>query len=348
MRIPAADLQRFVERALTAAGADAAEAPVIAAAIVWADLAGRATHGAWRLPTYVRRLRAGLVTSPCRPSIAAAADAVLAVDGHGGFGHYVGHVAMEQAIELARRRGVAVAAVTDSNHYGAGAYYVQMACERAMIGIALSNSLPRVAPFGGTERVFGTNPFAFGAPVRDGRSVLVDFSTGSSAGSMILKAAASGATIPTGVAVDGDGRPITDPARLAEGALLPFGGAKGYGIGLLVEVLCGVLTGAGISHEVASMFDNWERTGNNGHWFLALDVRALMPVETYFDRMDQLIGLIKGVRRMPGVSEVLLPGEHRWSRMAEQQADGIKVDEQMIGALASVADGLGIDRVCAA
>jgi LDH2 family malate/lactate/ureidoglycolate dehydrogenase len=345
VRVAPAALQAFAEATLTAGGLAEVEAPIVAGSLVWSDLVGRPTHGVWRLPTYVKRVQRGLIQSPCEPAIERPAPASLRVDGHGGFGQYVGHVAMEAATDAAGRMGIAVATVLNSNHFGTAAYFVELACSRGMIGLAFSNSVPKVAPFGGAQAVFGTNPVAFGAPRRDGRSILVDFSTASSAGSAIIRAAQEGQRIPEGIAIDADGEPITDPARVAAGALLPFGGAKGYGLGLMVEILCGVLAGAGVSHEVASMFECWDRPGRNGHCFVAIDIAALMPLERFHDRLDTLASGIKQSRRQKGVEHVLLPGEQRWDKRDDHARDGVPLDEKTLDALGTLARELGLSPV---
>jgi LDH2 family malate/lactate/ureidoglycolate dehydrogenase len=342
MRVPVEALQRFVEEALSAAGADRREAPVIASALIWSDLIGRGNHGVWRLPAYLKRLQRGLIVSPCEPASTRPAPAVVLVDGRGGFGHYVGHVAMTRAIEVAAEQGIGVAAVRDSNHFGVGAYFVELACARHMIGLATSNSVPKVAPWGGAQAMLGTNPFAFGAPRANGRSILVDFATAASAGSAIIKARETGEAIPDGIAIDEQGHFINDPRRIGEGALLPFGGAKGFGLGLFVEILSAVITGAAMSHGVASMFENWERRGGNGHLFIAVDLAALLPLESYYERIEGLCAGITGARRQAGVEEILMPGERRWRAIDDQRAHGIDLEPRTIDALSETAAELGI------
>ena len=138
-------------------------------------------------------------------------DGIVSVDGHNGFGRYVGHVAMSRAIELARRCGMGLVVVRNSSHFGAGAYYVQLAAQAGMIGFAFTNTPRRVAAYGGLRPIFGTNPIAFGAPLRDGRSVLIDFSTSMMAGSVLRKGLESNEPIREGVAVDEHGKPVTNP-----------------------------------------------------------------------------------------------------------------------------------------
>jgi LDH2 family malate/lactate/ureidoglycolate dehydrogenase len=343
MRVSAERLDGFLRAAMAAAGASPDEVPIVAGALVWADLTGRYNHGIVRLPVYLKRLRLGLVASPSRPESTTAAPGLVRVDGRGGFGHYVGHLAMTEAIALAARHGLGAALVKDSNDFGAGAYFVQLACERNMIGIATSNAVPKVAAHGGSEKVLGTNPFAFGAPRADGRSILVDFATAAAAGSTIRKAKETGEPIPEGIAVDEDGRFITEAARIAGGALLPFGGPKGFGLGILVEVLSAVLSGAAVSHEVASTFESWDRRAGNGHFFLALDIASLLPIAEYHARIDRVCSTLAGSRRQPGFDEILLPGERRWRARDDQRRNGIALDGPMRSAARELAGSFGLE-----
>jgi len=333
-------LQQFILDLLRAAGVDEQEAPIIAQVFVWSDLIERSTQGVGRLAAYLKRLSLGLIQSPCRPEFSQKAETIYILDGHDGFGHYLGHLAMTKAIEVAAEYGVGLVGVQHSNHFGAGAYYVQLAAAQGHLGLATSNSVPNVAPYGGITPVLGTNPFAFSAPVRDGQSILVDFSTGASAGSVLRKAIAENQPIPAGIVIDAEGNPITDPQAAAQGVMLPFGGAKGFCLGLLVEILSGVITGAAISHEIASLHKNFERSSNVGHLFIAIDISKLMPVEHYFERMDLLIGFIKSTKKGKEVAEILIPGETRWRHYTQQLHAGIRLELKTIESLTALAKDL--------
>jgi ureidoglycolate dehydrogenase (NAD+) len=215
-----------------------------------------------------------------------------------------------------------VVGVRNSNFFGAGAYYVNMAADAGMIGLAMSNSFPKVVAHGGLKPVLGTNPFAFGAPRKDGDHLLFDMATSALAGSTVREHMDKGTPLPEGLAIDQDGNPITDPAKVAAGALLPFGGPKGFGLALMVELLAGVLTGAGIGDGVASMYNDFTRNGGNGHALIALDVSRWMPMEDYFTRFEGLVTLLKA-----SGENVLLPGEVRWQHWRDAEAHGIEVDD---------------------
>ena len=157
-----------------------------------------------------------------------------------------------------------------------------------------------------------------------------------------MKAAKAGGTIPEGIVVDLHGDPVVDAKKAVDGVILPFGGAKGFGLGLMVEIMSAVVTGAGVSSEVASLHRDLERESNVGHCFIAIDISRLMPLDLYYDRMNMLIGFIKESKPQRGVEEVLVPGETRW-RMAERQsAEGICLDAEAIKVMESMARDWGI------
>src|SRR5690606_3489575 len=230
---------------------------------------------------------------PCEPRLRHGGGAVDLLDGDRGIGHYVGHLAMEEAIARARRFGIGAIGVHNSNHFGTGAYYVQQAATAGMIGLAVSNSLAKVAAHGGVKAVFGTNPFAFAAPAGNGRGVMLDMATAAVSGSHVMKCDEAGLALPEGLAVDAAGAPILDPARINEGALLPFGGAKGSGLALMIEILSAVLTGAMCSRDVNSMFTNYKDSGRNGHFFIAIDIARFMDVDMFARRLQALLDGIR-------------------------------------------------------
>lgn len=335
-------LRHFVNSLLHASGVDTQEAKIIADVLIWTDLIGRPLQGVNRLPAYLKRLELGLIQSPCQPEFIQKSETMQVLNGGDGFGHYLGHIAMHKAIELADEFGIGLVGVNHSNHFGAGAYYVYLAAEQQKLGLAVSNSVSKVAPYGGVTPVFGTNPFAFSAPIGDEYPILVDFSTGASAGSKIIKAAERGETIPAGLFIDAQGQPITDASQTGQGAMLPFGGAKGFCLGLMIEILSGVITGAAISHQVASLHQNFERPSNVGHFFMALDISKLMSMEHYFERIETLIGFIKQAKPQPGFDEILLPGETRWRLYQRYQKDGIPFDENDLEQLIQLAQKVSV------
>ncbi|MEE3716407.1 Ldh family oxidoreductase [Tumidithrix elongata RA019] len=341
-RIDHQQLRNLASELLMAAGTDVSEATVIADNLVWADLMGRFTQGVWRLTVLLPRLRSGLIHSPCLPKFIQKADGVMIVDGNNGFGHYIGHVAMTKAIELAQCHGTGLAAVRNSNHFGAGAYYVELAAQAGMLGFAFTNATRRVAAYGGLSPLFGTNPVCFGAPLQNGESVLIDFSTGAMAGSVIRKATETGEPIPEGVAIDEYGNPITTPQQAQGSTLLPFGGARGYCLSLLVEILTGVLTNSLMSFQIPTMHEKEQIASQIGHFFFVIDITRLLPLEEYYQRIKMLIIEVKKSKLQTGVTEILIPGETRWRNYADQLREGIRLDWKTAESLKSIANELKV------
>jgi len=328
-------LRRFARDVLVAYGANADEADVVAEVLTWCDAAGRANQGVWRLPLFCKRLERGVVQSPCKLSIEERSAGVVAIDGGGGLGHYVAVRAMDACVERSRAAGIGAAAVRNSNFLGAVAYYVDRAARQGCIGLAFSNSFPKVAAHGGARPVLGTNPLAIAAPRADGTCFLLDMATSAAAGSTVTKAAERGEPLQDGVAVDAAGAPTNDPAAARAGALLPAAGAKGYGLALAVEILAGVVTGAGVSSGVRSMYSDFSASGDNGHLFVAIDIATLMPLESFCERLEGLAGAVANSGRAdapPG-----FPGDARFRALAKTARDGIALDSATVGVLRELA-----------
>lgn len=341
MKVRHDQLADFARATLTAAGMDEDQAARGAEILAWCDLVGRNPHGVWRLPICCKRVKLGLIRCPSSPGIVQVAPAACTIDGDNGFGLAVGALAMERAIALARDTGIAMVGVRNSNFFGAGAYYVNQAASAGMIGLAMSNSFPKVAAMGGRRPVLGTNPMAFGAPRRNHQHLLLDMATSSVAGSTPRKLAERNQPLPEGVAIDAEGRPITDPRKVDQGVLLPFGGARGYGLAVMVEILSGVLTGAGISDGVKSMYKNFEEGGHNGHFFVAVDIGRLMPMSLWYDRLEYLIEALRASG--PDPLAVRYPGQNRWDARADNAEHGIELDQPTVDALARLAGELGVE-----
>lgn len=320
------ELLRFASEILQASGASKHEAAVVAEVLVWCDFVGRDNQGVWRLPILTERIEKGLVNTPCHYHVEQSATSVRVIDANKGMGHFVAYRAMEEAIKVARQTGVAFVGVKDSNFFGAGAYYIQQAASAGMIGICASNSYPKVAAYGGIRSVLGTNPFAFSAPRKNGRHILLDMATSASAGSTIRKCIEKGEALPDGIAVDCTGAYIKDPAKVEQGTILPFGGAKGYGLSLMVEILSGIITGAGYSHGVKSMYKNFSESGNNGHFFIAIDVEKIIKIEDYYERVESFISLLRASGSDPENKPVMLPGEVRWNQYEQNVRQGLEIN----------------------
>jgi len=333
--VRAEDLKRYIAELFTAYGVDYDQCQAVASNMVWSELVGRTNFGVIRIPIHIERLENGVLNPLCHPVFETVSTSCARLDADNGFGHFAGEIGMRKAVDLAKKTGIGIVGVKNSNFYGTGAYFVDLAAKTGMISLAMSNSFPKVVAHGGTMAVLGTNPFAFGAPRKSGENLMVDFATSSLAGSTVREYMGKGEPLPEGLAILPNGDPLTDPARIGEGSLTPFGGAKGYGISLMVEILAGVLTGSGFSHSVKSTYSNFVDSSDSGHCLIAIDVQKWMPMEAFYHRFETLIQLLKA---SSPEDEVLLPGEVRWRNHRDNLLTGISIPRPMKKTLTELSD----------
>ncbi|GAB3810959.1 Ldh family oxidoreductase [Tessaracoccus terricola] len=319
-------------------GHPGADARFIADTLVDANLRGIDSHGVLRLPAYRERVDAGLVLPDAKPEVTAD-KAVVHVDGRQAAGQVVAREAMLAVAATARSHGVASAVVRSSAHFGAAGYYARQLAREGFVAIVVSNSEPVVVPFGGRDPLLGTNPFAFAAP-HEPHPLCVDMATATSAMGRVMVKAEAGEAIPPDWGIDADGHPTTDPGRVV--SLLPFGGPKGYGMGMLVETLAGVFSGAAIGSDVGNMYADFSKPQNSGHWMLALDVEQHLPLAEFLTRMALLTERAHAVRPAPGSAGVQVPGEPEDTRRAQRLAEGIPVPDSVVAELDRL--GAAIDR----
>ena len=269
--------RRFAPEALTAyagavlrsSGVPEPDARTVAECLVLADLRGVDSRVLIRLIPYTRRIQAGVVKAQPQIEVTKPFPAIASVDGDNGLGPVVGLRAMQAAIEIAEVNGIGFAGVRGSNHFGVGAFYVDKAVRAGMLGCAISNAPPNMAPFGGRERFLGTNPFAVGIPVPTAAPMIFDASSSVAARGKIIAAAAKGQPIPSGWAIDPEGVPTTDAKLALLGAVLPFGAAKGSAISFIIDILSGTLTGAAFGRHLNTL-KNLNVQQNVGHVCVAL------------------------------------------------------------------------------
>ncbi|MEU6698427.1 Ldh family oxidoreductase [Pseudonocardia sp. NPDC046786] len=273
-RFPVPELVAFAGRALTAVDVPADDAELVGDSLVAADRRGIGSHGLLRLPLYVRTIRAGGVTARARPRWLREHGATALLDADGGLGQVAMAVAVDRAAALAGTHGAAVVAVQGSSHYGAGGYWTDRLTDRGMAGLLTSTTGASVTPFGGARPVLGTNPLTVAVPSSGDGPLAVDMATSTGAYGKVVAARDEGREIPQGWAVAADGSPTTDPAAALGGALLPFGGPKGSGLSVLLEVLAAGLTGANYADQTIDMWIDPGSRMNAGHLLLAVDTAA--------------------------------------------------------------------------
>ena len=343
-RINHEKLTRFVQAAFEKLGVPAADAQIAAETLVAADLRGVDTHGVIRFSPhawYVKWLSEGSMTAKPNIRVISETPSTALLDGDRGMGMVIGHRAMELAIDKAQSCGIGMVGVRNSRHYGMSAQYAMQALAHDMIGIAMTNAGRQVVPTFGREARFGTNPMCFAVPADKELPFVLDMATTTAAAGKLELAARLEKSIPTGWALDEKAQATQDP-RIAQRArrLLPLGGSrdngshKGYGLAVLVEILCGVLTGT----VTALNADQDPR----GHFFGAIRVDAFRPVAEFKKDMDRLIRELKSTPPIEGQRRVYVAGEIEFETAEERAERGIPLLPSVLKGLREVSEQLGL------
>ena len=333
-------LKAWVRDVFLHEGLSEKDAELVGDALVSADLRGVESHGVMRVPVYVRRLRQGLING--RPAVRVVREqgAAVLMDGDNGMGQVVGAAAMEEAIRRARQYGVGVVGCRNSNHFGMAAYFAMQALPHGMIGVALSNAPATMPPWGGTASYLGTNPLAVAVPARGEPPIVLDMAMSVVARGKIILAAQQGVPIPPDWAIDERGRPTTDPLQALRGAVLPFGGPKGYALAVIVEVLAGVLTGAAFGPHVGGLYES-SSPQRLGHLVAAVHVESFLPLDAFLGRIDQLVREIRAVPAAEG-GRVYLPGEREWVTEQTRRREGIPLASSIVEELRVLGEEIGL------
>jgi LDH2 family malate/lactate/ureidoglycolate dehydrogenase len=340
--VAAAALADFSAALFESAGVPPHVARIVADALVSADLRGVDSHGVLRLPIYLRRVAEKMIAADAEPVIDRDQGNIVLVDGRNNFGTYVGQKALEIALERVETHGLAWVGVHGSNHFGIAAHFALQAVKAGFGAIVMSNASQTMPPTGGLRPFIGTNPLAIAFPVQSGAPFLLDMATSHVARGKIISAADKGESIPLGWAVDAQGRPTTDAQAALVGAVLPVGGAKGSGLSMAIDIMCGVLTGAGFGPSVRNMYDDWKNPQNVGHAFLLIDIRRFMPFEYFSERMQDYIALLKAEPKAEGVSEILYAGEYEHRLAETRRTGGIVLSAALTKELAGLGEQRGI------
>lgn len=310
----------LMEESLTQLGLPAAEAATCADCYLFASLRGVDSHGIIVLfPGLARNVASGAVR-PAAITVEQSAASAARLDGRFAAGAVIGVQAMDLAIARARETGVGVTVAANCNHFGAASYYCCRAADAGMIGLAMCDAFPNVAPYGGAAALHGTNPIAYAVPLAGQPPIVLDIATSVVAHGQVAKARRRGQSIPLGWALDGEGRPTTDPN--AAKLLLPFGGHKGSGLALLVDILCAALAGSAITLERRQAAAAGTQPGQS-FFFLALDPAAFGSAATFAGKAQRLANDVHSIPPAEGVAQVLLPGELEGRTYEQRSREGI-------------------------
>lgn len=345
-RYAASELIDFATRVFSHLGMPETDARLAAEILVDADLMGIDSHGIAHLPahgSYAPALKDGRVNPKPNIRVVRETPATALIDGDSGLGLIVGHRAMSLAIAKARETGVGSVAVFNSRHYGAAGYYARMAIPHEMIGLSMTNAGPWFVPTNAKKKMIGTNPIAVAAPAGAEQPFLCDLATSTVAMGKLEIALREGKEIPAGWALDGEGKPTRDiPTVYREGGLTALGSTettssyKGYALGVVVDILTGVLSGAGFSMALGRY------GGRVGHFFTAWRIDAFRPVDEFKAMMDEMQRTFRTAEPADPAHPVLLPGQKEYIARADREAHGIPLHVSVIKTLDDLADSLGL------
>jgi LDH2 family malate/lactate/ureidoglycolate dehydrogenase len=333
------ELFNFSFNAFLKSGVSSEDSEIVSDHLVEANLRGVDSHGIIRVPQYVEGIKMGIIDPKGVPGVMKEKDFFALLDGKKALGIVVAKKASEIAIERAKKSGIGIVGAKNLGHVGMLGYYVKKIAKEGFIAFAFANGPALVAPWGGAEKIFGTNPLCYGFPIEGREPVILDIATSAMASFKIKVAMLRGERIPEGVGLDPEGNPTTDPSRVFRiGTILPFGGHKGYGLSLLVEFLSHVFIGALPSTEVTV-----HGSAQGGFLIVALSPTLFREKKEYEEDLRRLLDRIKKCKPARGFKEVLLPGEIEERIYEERVKNGIPLDDGTLKELKRVADELKIE-----
>lgn len=356
-RVRAEVLTSFCVRVFEALGVASEDASITAEVLVAADLQGIASHGVAHLKRYADALRAGTIVARPETRLVLESPTTATIDAGAGLGPPAAYRAMHKAIEKAIALGSGFVAVRNSNHYGIAGYYARMALEHDCIGMAMTNASPRVAPTFGRRAVLGTNPIAVAAPAANALPFVLDMATSTVAQGKLEIADQLDKPIPLGWAIDSDGELTSDSHRAlkelksrAGAALLPLGGAgelfgghKGYGLGVWVDIFSGLLSGAAfatLTYPAAA--DGKPLPANLGHFFGAWRIDSFRPVAEFKAEMDNLQRILRETPKAPGEGRIYIQGEKEHAALERNCREGVPLNAQVVRELEGLAREFGL------
>ena len=333
-RLSLPELEAWIRDVMLNSRVAPATADSVARALTRAEAEGISSHGAARAPVYAGQALNGKADGLAEPTVERTAAATIRVDARAGFAFPAIDAGLEAAYAILPETGIAAIGIANSHHFGVAGHPVEDAALKGYIALAFSNTPQAMAPWGGNQGLFGTNPIAFAFPRQDRPPLVIDLSLSIAARGKIVLAAKEGRDIPEGWAIDADGNPTTDSAAALAGTVLPIGGAKGSALALMVELLCGALTGSNFGYQGTSFFEPTGAPPRVGHMILLFDP-ARFGGGDVAGRGEEMFARIMG---QPGAR---LPGERRQVLKEAAARDGVVLPDTLYGELTRRAAGAG-------
>ena len=340
----AIDAQRLtsaVSDIFRAVGIAAEDARVVADDLVAADLEGIASHGVMLLPMYIERIVKGSVSARSAGEVVSDRGGAIVIDAHNALGQLTARQAVKLVAARAKEIGLAVVVVRNGFHFGTAGRFARMIAEHNCIGIVLSSTRPLMPAPGGAEPLVGNNPIAIALPSAGEFPVEADMALSATAMGKVRLAAAAGQRIPHDWAIDGEGRPTTDPAAAIKGMLLPAAGPKGFGLAFVIDLLCGGLSDGAVGAEVRPLYGDPAEPYRCAHFFLAIDAGHFPVGDRFAQRVRDQAARVSGSKRGPGVDRIYAPGELVWATR-QGSASVCRLDPQTMKSLVETATRVGL------
>lgn len=345
IRVRPETLEIFLTELFGKTGLEESDAVFVARTLVQTNLWGIDSHGVIRVPIYAKRLQVGAINP--RPQIRRirGSKGLEVIDGDNGHGFIVGREAMKRAIELAREFNIGMVGTIKSNHFGAAGIYARRAADQGMIGVAMTNVGPLMAASGCSRPVVGNNPIAVAIPTFGPFPLVLDIAMSAVAQGKLLVASQKGEKIPLDWATDREGRPTDDPMKAFDGFSLPVGGHKGFGMALIIDILCGVITGGAFLSHVRGMYKFPNDPSQVGHCMIAINLSSIMDQEEMKIRMASFDKTIKDAPMWDQSKEMLLPGEIEHRMFLERMDKGIPIPISLYNELKDLGCEMGVSSV---
>ena len=297
--------------------------------IVKAELLGASSHGLSRLKMYCDRLKKNIINPTPKIKIKKISQSISHVDANNSIGFVAADIGIKLAIKQAKKSGLALVGIKNSNHFGLSSFYVEQAVKKNLIAFCFTNAPPAIAPYGSKKALFGTNPICFGTPTGSKIPFILDTSISMINRGKIRVAARQNNKIPKGVALDKVGKPTTDAKKALEGVQLPIAGFRGSGLAWMVDIMSGVFTGASHGGKVKDPFDDFTGPQNVGHLFLVIKPNLFLG-NNYTKRIKENIKIIKKLPKLKGTKEILYPGQKKYEKYKRNIKKGIVIPKNIL------------------
>lgn len=327
-------VRTYNEQCLQHIGLTVEDAALLVDVLLEADLRGKGSHGILRLPHYVQRLQNGTTKSKPNMQFRDLTSAAAVLDADDGLGHIASVRAMDYAMDLAHKSGVAAVSVINSSHFGFAGYYTERAVQRNALGLAMTHTDTNTVPFGAKSPYLGSNALSFSAPTALAYPLTIDFCCAKISYGKVYEARAKGELLPERAALDAKGNWTRDPNQVEY--LCSAAEHKGFGLALIIEVLCAMLTGIPFCRHITSMYDQMEQPPKLGHFFLAIDIARFSDVDQFKKNMNQLIGEIHALTPADDVEQVRVHGEQSYRNKQKGLSDGITLQAPVVADLVAL------------